>query len=256
MRWPSEDVSCSRDGCIPRREAADKGNGGIRSDRPSQADHRFGEIAKDGTLRLSTFAASDGAIAGEHRVAVVSDYEIGTGVERPGELPPLQIHPKFRSFKTSGPKFTIKPRMNNILVEVDYAHADAATKFTGRLRPISLGHMLEFGPLSELANDFVIVSSGQLSQIIGRDQHADRADAAICHREIARPFVRAAEVIAVNVCRRLGDRSIRTTDSRENSWMIAVVDRSILLSDPPARWPHMFLADQDFAAGAIGQTAK
>jgi len=122
-----------------------------------------GEIAKDGTFRLGTFAANDGAIAGEHRVAVVSDYEIGTGVERPGELPPLQIHPKFRSFKTSDPKFTIKPRMNNILVEVDYAHADAATKFTGRLRPISLGHMLEFGPLSELANDFVIVSSGQLS---------------------------------------------------------------------------------------------
>lgn len=87
-----------------------------------------GEIAKDGTFQLGTFAANDGAIAGEHRVAVISDYEIGTGVERPGELPPLQLDPKFRSFKTSGLKFTIKPRMNNILVEVDYAPADASTK--------------------------------------------------------------------------------------------------------------------------------
>ena len=82
-----------------------------------------GEIGSDGTFRLGTFAANDGAIAGEHRVAVISDYEIGTGVERPGELPPVQLHPKFRSFKTSGLKFTVKPRMNNILVEVDYAPA-------------------------------------------------------------------------------------------------------------------------------------
>lgn len=87
-----------------------------------------GEIAKDGTFQLGTFAVNDGAIAGEHRVAVISDYEIGTGVERPGELPPPQLDPKFRSFKTSGLKFTIKPRMNNILVEVDYAPADASTK--------------------------------------------------------------------------------------------------------------------------------
>ena len=80
-----------------------------------------GEIAKDGTFQLGTFAANDGAISGEHRVAVISDYQIGTGVERPGELPPPQLDSKFRSFKTSGLKFTIKPRMNNILVEVDYA---------------------------------------------------------------------------------------------------------------------------------------
>lgn len=80
-----------------------------------------GEIASDGTFQLGTFQPKDGAIAGEHRVAVISDYEIGTGVERPGELPPPQLHSKFRSFKTSGLKVTIEPRMNNILIEVDYA---------------------------------------------------------------------------------------------------------------------------------------
>ncbi len=79
------------------------------------------EVAKDGSFQLGTFAANDGAIAGEHRVAVISDYEIGTGVERPGELPPPQLDPKFRVFKTSGLKFTVKPRMNNILIEVGYA---------------------------------------------------------------------------------------------------------------------------------------
>ena len=80
-----------------------------------------GEIGKDGSFQLGTFATNDGAIAGEHRVAVISEYEIGTGVERPGELPPPQLDSKFSSFKTSGLKFTIKPRMNNILVEVNYA---------------------------------------------------------------------------------------------------------------------------------------
>lgn len=82
------------------------------------------EIALDGTFQLGTFAPNDGAIAGEHRVAVISDYQIGTGVERPGELPPPLLDPKFRSFKTSGLKFTVHPRMNNILVEVDYAPAE------------------------------------------------------------------------------------------------------------------------------------
>ena len=80
-----------------------------------------GEIAADGTFQLGTYQPKDGAIAGEHRVAVISDYEIGTGVERPGELPPSKLHSKFRSFKTSGLKFTVKPRMNNLLIEVDYA---------------------------------------------------------------------------------------------------------------------------------------
>lgn len=84
-----------------------------------------GEIAKDGTFQLGTFAPNDGAIAGEHRVAVISEYEIGTGVERPGELPPPSLDPKFSSFKTSGLKFTIKPSLNNILVPVDYAPTES-----------------------------------------------------------------------------------------------------------------------------------
>ena len=79
------------------------------------------DVTADGAFQLGTFQPKDGAIAGEHRVAVISDYEIGTGVERPGELPPPQLHSKYRSFKTSGLKCTVKPQMNNILIEVEYA---------------------------------------------------------------------------------------------------------------------------------------
>src|SRR5262245_39683599 len=80
-----------------------------------------GEIKQDGTFLLGTYRPGDGAISGQHRVAVIVDYHIGTGVERPQELPAAELHPRFRSFKTSGLKYTVEPRMNNILVEVDYA---------------------------------------------------------------------------------------------------------------------------------------
>lgn len=80
-----------------------------------------GQISPDGTFQLGTYAPNDGAIAGEHRVAVIADYQIGTGIERPDELPPPVLDPKFRDFKTSGLKVTVKPSVNNILIEVDYA---------------------------------------------------------------------------------------------------------------------------------------
>ena len=80
-----------------------------------------GEIAPDGTFQLGTFAVNDGAIAGQHRVAVIADYEIGTEIERPEMLPPPVLNPKFSDFKTSGLEFTVKPASNNLLVEVEYA---------------------------------------------------------------------------------------------------------------------------------------
>lgn len=79
-----------------------------------------GEIRSDGTFRLGTYRLDDGAVAGEHRAAVISDYSIGTGVERPGEIPPAQLGSKFRSVKTSGLKFRVEPRMNNFVIDVDY----------------------------------------------------------------------------------------------------------------------------------------
>ena len=80
-----------------------------------------GEINEDGTFQIGTFEANDGAIAGTHRVAVIANFEIGTGVERPGLLPPPMLDPRFSDFKTSTLEFEIKPSPNNILVEVDYA---------------------------------------------------------------------------------------------------------------------------------------
>ena len=79
------------------------------------------EINEDGTFQLGTYEARDGAIAGKHRAAIIANYEIGTGVERPGLIPPPVLDPKFSDFKTSPLQFEVKPAPNNILVEVDYA---------------------------------------------------------------------------------------------------------------------------------------
>ena len=80
-----------------------------------------GDINEDGTFQLGTFEVNDGAIAGTHRVAVIANYVIGTGIERPGLIPPPVLDPKFSDFKTSTLEFEVKPSSNNILVEVDYA---------------------------------------------------------------------------------------------------------------------------------------
>lgn len=80
-----------------------------------------GEIAADGTFQLGTYTVNDGALEGRHRVAVIADYEIGTGVERPGLIPPPVLDPRFEDFQTSPLKFTIKPGTNNLLIEIDYA---------------------------------------------------------------------------------------------------------------------------------------
>ena len=84
-----------------------------------------GIIGPDGSFRLGTFELDDGAIAGKHRVVVLSNYQIGTGAERPGKIPQQVLHPKYRGFKTSGIVQQIKPDKNTLLIEVEYAPADS-----------------------------------------------------------------------------------------------------------------------------------
>ncbi|MGB7347938.1 MAG: hypothetical protein WBD20_27180 [Pirellulaceae bacterium] len=83
-----------------------------------------GEIGPDGSFTLGTFTADDGALAGNHRVAVISDVEIGTGAERPGMIAKSQLDQKYRDFRTSDLEFTVKPGRNNFIVEVDYAPSE------------------------------------------------------------------------------------------------------------------------------------
>ena len=82
------------------------------------------EIEPDGTFQLGTFARHDGAIPGRQRIAVIADAEIGTEAERPEFLPPPVVASRFSEFKTSGLETVVEPRMNNVLIEVDYFDAE------------------------------------------------------------------------------------------------------------------------------------
>ena len=85
-----------------------------------------GRIGPDGGYTLGTFTLSDGAVAGKHRVVVISDRAIGNGAERPGMLPEPVLHPKYRVFSTSGLQFEVKEKSNEIAIDVEYASAKSA----------------------------------------------------------------------------------------------------------------------------------
>lgn len=80
-----------------------------------------GLVGPDGTFVLGTRTKDDGAIAGEHRVAVFSSNRVGNGVERPGLIEKSKLDEKYRSFRTSGLSFKIATEPNILVVEVDYA---------------------------------------------------------------------------------------------------------------------------------------
>lgn len=80
-----------------------------------------GTINPDGSFELGTYTRDDGAVAGKHRVIVVSQFVIGNGVERPGLIPTNKLHSKYSQYRTSGLEITIKPEDNTVFVDVDYA---------------------------------------------------------------------------------------------------------------------------------------
>ena len=98
------------------------------------------EIEPDGTFQLGTFAPKDGAVPGRQRIAVITDSEIGTEAERPEFLPPIVVATRFAEFKTSGLETVVEPRMNNVLIEVDYYDPEKESSD-------------EFDPTSELQSE-------------------------------------------------------------------------------------------------------
>ncbi|WP_169980806.1 hypothetical protein [Tautonia rosea] len=64
-----------------------------------------GTIQPDGSYRLGTFAAEDGAVPGQHRVMIVADTADPTLIpgSSPGYEPPKElIPPKYKDASTSG----------------------------------------------------------------------------------------------------------------------------------------------------------
>lgn len=64
-----------------------------------------GDVDKDGKFRLSTFSSGDGALEGDHEVAVHPPLGMGDRDLTPN--PPNVIDEKFEDFARSGLKFTV-----------------------------------------------------------------------------------------------------------------------------------------------------
>jgi len=79
-----------------------------------------GAIGPDGTFVLGTYEASDGALAGKHRVVVIADHVIGTGAERPGLIPEPTLHHKYREYRTTDLVAEVKAGPNQVVLEVEY----------------------------------------------------------------------------------------------------------------------------------------
>ena len=76
-----------------------------------------GVIGTDGTFRLGTFEADDGALAGEHR-AIVRPEQPDFNIMTQGPPPKPAIDPQLGRYETSGLKFTVTEGENQIEIEV------------------------------------------------------------------------------------------------------------------------------------------
>jgi len=73
-----------------------------------QALRPYGHAAADGSFKLTTFEADDGAPAGEYQVSVVWLADVG------GEDPPDQLKGRYRNPSSSRLKATVKEQPNEL----------------------------------------------------------------------------------------------------------------------------------------------
>jgi hypothetical protein len=76
-----------------------------------------GHIGPDGTFKLSTFGADDGAVPGRYRVAITPPTSADP--DKPPQKP--QLPAKYASFDTSGLTVEVKPGRNDVELELDRA---------------------------------------------------------------------------------------------------------------------------------------
>jgi hypothetical protein len=76
-----------------------------------------GDVNRDGTFKLSTYAANDGAVPGKYRVAI--NPRPNPDPDKPPSKSKLPA--KYENLDTSGLTAEVKPGQNNIELELDKA---------------------------------------------------------------------------------------------------------------------------------------
>ena len=87
-----------------------------------------GAIQRDGSFRLSTFRAGDGAVAGRHRVIIVQVIDTEhLPLEKHRHV--LDVHPRHARYETSGLQVTVEPgKQNSFELVVDAAPRTPAAR--------------------------------------------------------------------------------------------------------------------------------
>lgn len=88
----------------------------FRSENPAaEGLNARGQIADDGSFRLSTYGKDDGAIEGQHRAIVVPAISEAMKKDDEKRPPPRLIAARYQSFERSGLQFTVQPGSNQPL---------------------------------------------------------------------------------------------------------------------------------------------
>jgi hypothetical protein len=81
---------------------------------PTEGPAATGNIASDGTYKLETYTAGDGAVIGTHKVTITALQDMaGALPEQRSPTPPPLVPAKYLSGETSGLVAEVKPKTNN-----------------------------------------------------------------------------------------------------------------------------------------------
>jgi hypothetical protein len=86
---------------------------------PAEGPAATGEIAADGTYHLSTYGSDDGAVLGQHKIAITALADMSNLLpEQRNPLPPSLIPDKYMSQDTSGLTAEVKRGENKVDLEL------------------------------------------------------------------------------------------------------------------------------------------
>lgn len=83
---------------------------------PEEGPAATGNIAPDGTYRLTTYREGDGAVIGRHKVTITALQDMGNVLpEQRSPTPPPLVPVKYLSAETSGLTAEVKPNVTNTI---------------------------------------------------------------------------------------------------------------------------------------------
>lgn len=97
------------------KRAVELAGGSVECDLIGGRTTARGRIEADGTFRISTYQANDGALPGKYRVLVVPPLPVNFDKPPPPDL----MDRRFRRYATSGLEITVEAKNNEVTLHVE-----------------------------------------------------------------------------------------------------------------------------------------